>query len=109
MMIAIGSKWQHKDGGVYEILDNTVVICIDKGNGVEPIKGVDYKDQDREIYVRTKSHFLDSFKPYEPVKQEFIVIKHANGRIWEGWLKFNEDFAKLKEPMMYKITVEEIF
>ena len=108
MMIAIGSKWQHKDGGLYVVVDKKTPRYEIDGNDIY-CNVIWYSDKQGEIYVWTEKHFLDSFKPYEPVKQEFIVIKHGDGDTCEGWFKFVEEFAELKKPMMYKITVEEIF
>ena len=67
MEIAIGSKWIHtRTNNQYEVIQ--VLDCaIHEGNlhydGLE----IWYKDQQGEIYARTEKHFLDSFKPYEPV------------------------------------------
>ena len=67
-MIETGSKWQHKDGGVYEVV---TILDININTLVNTLKNykrtIWYKDQDGEIYVRTEKHFLTSFKPYEPV------------------------------------------
>lgn len=64
MKIEIGSKWVHKDGGVYTILYKKNFRVVK-----EDIPVVWYKDQQREIYVRTEKHFLKSFKPYKPIYQ----------------------------------------
>ena len=65
-MIETGSKWQHKDGGVYEVV---TILDININTLVNTLKNykrtIWYKDQDGEIYVRTEKHFLTSFKPYE--------------------------------------------
>jgi hypothetical protein len=66
-MIEIGSKYVHKDGGVYEVVDNQAVTNATIGIYPTCIKGIAYKDQQGEIYIRTEKHFLSSFKPYEPV------------------------------------------
>ena len=67
-MIDAGSKWQHKDGGVYEVV---TILDININTLVNTLKNykrtIWYKDQDGEIYARTEKHFLTSFKPYEPV------------------------------------------
>jgi len=59
----IASKWIHKDGGEYEIIDEAITIHT------EPLVFYRAIGKDRE-YVRTKSHFLESFKPK---KQEFCI------------------------------------
>ena len=65
-MINIGGKYQHKDGGVYEV--------VDYGKQTSP-NGT-YEDyvvwyckvgETAKAYPRLESHFLDSFKPYEPI------------------------------------------
>ena len=66
-MMEIGSKWQHKDGGVYEVTDYREQAFKNTNGFTDNTLCVWYKDQDGEIYVRTEKHFLDSFKPYEPV------------------------------------------
>ena len=75
MEIAVGSKWQHKDGGVYEV--------VDSGEQTSP-NGV-YKDYIiwyceigilGKAYPRLKSHFLESFKPYNTLDDEDFKAKN---------------------------------
>ena len=79
-MIEIGSKWVHTiTGNQYEVVEITNGT-YDFGKTNRDI--VWYKDQQGEIYVRTEKHFLDSFKPYEPVyeyKWLIIPVKNQHG------------------------------
>ena len=78
-MIEIGSKWQHKDGGVYEVIDYREQAFKSKNGFTDNDFCVWYKDKDGEIYVRTKKHFLASFKPYEPVYEYRWALKMQIG------------------------------
>ncbi len=66
-MIEIGIKWQHKDGGVYEVIDYREQAFKSKNGFTDNAFCVWYRDKDGGVYVRTEKHFLTSFKPYEPV------------------------------------------
>jgi len=72
-MIEIGSKWQDKDGEVYEVVAKVHSIQV-------PI--VWYADKNGEEYVRTEKHFLASFKPYEPVFEYQWAFYHKVKDIW---------------------------
>ena len=79
-MVKIGIKWQHKDGGVYEVVGQE--IC--SKDSIQCAIGrtlIWYKDQKGDIHVDTEEDFLDSFKPYEPVYeyQWAYVTKHNSG------------------------------
>ena len=74
MKIEIGSKWQYKDGGVYEV--------VDYGKQTSP-NGT-YEDyvvwyckvgETAKAYPRLESHFLDSFKPYEDITPSLDFTK----------------------------------
>lgn len=69
MSIEVGSKWQHKDGGVYEVVDSQADVSYYHKDVYEQqmIEAIVYKDIQGEIYVRTENHFLQSFKPCEPI------------------------------------------
>ena len=85
-MINIGDKYQHiKDGGVYEV--------VDYGKQTSP-NGT-YEDyvvwyckvgETAKAYPRLESHFLDSFKPYEPI-YEYKWLEYLSNGDWKccGW------------------------
>ena len=103
-MIKKGSKWQYKDGGVYEVVDYGKQTSPN-GTYADYVVWYCKVGETAKAYPRLKSHFLDSFKPYEPIKQEYIVTISKDGK-WKGWTAFATETSKLKYPMMYKITVE---
>ena len=72
MEIAIGSKWQHKDGAIVEVSD--VVLWKNAFYVIE------HKFEDNRCGVATRLNFLDNFKFYEPVYeyQWAYVTKQPN-------------------------------
>ena len=72
MEIAIGSKWQHKDGAIVEVSD--VVLWKNAFYVIE------YKFENNRCGVATRLNFLDNFKFYEPVYeyQWAYVTKQPN-------------------------------
>ena len=87
-MINIGDKYQHiRTGNQYEVVD-----C-----GKQTSPNGTYEDyvvwyckvgETAKAYPRLESHFLDSFKPYEPVYEyQWVLIK--NGEVnrfdWGEW------------------------
>ena len=63
--IEVGSKWQHKDGGVYEVVAVGQNSYFNGQIERKFIYCVWYQDKQGEVFVRTEKHFLQSFKPYQ--------------------------------------------
>lgn len=104
MKIEIGSKWQHKDGEVYEIMDSGATTYAKDGEGVKVIKGVAYKDQQSEIYVRTEKHFLESFKPYlvSPVYEHTVYFELKDGTKFNATSLTCDEAHKIANLLPYK-------
>ena len=80
MDIAIGSKWQDKDGAIVKVSD--VVLWKNAFDVIE------YQFEDNQCGVATRVEFLSSFKPCEPVYEyQWVLIK--NGEVnrfdWGEW------------------------
>lgn len=86
--IEVDDLWTHKDGNVYKVLNIEVVEKTIKLKTNGKFKGIWFTNNfsrwikftetliwytpthnDSEIFVRTKSHFLSSFKKGTPIEQ----------------------------------------
>ena len=97
--IEVGSKWQHKDGGVYEVIQQVECRYFNDGFGV----GIDcilYKDQQGEVYVIKEKHFLSNFKPCEPVYEyKFAFVSNLR----TGELSISNKFYTDEKETGYEI------
>ena len=95
MTIEIGSKWIHiRTNNEYEVVIPTYNDVYLNGYEDEPtpVATVWYKNQQGEIYVRTEKHFLNSFKPYEPIFEYRYALDFEHLGISDGYYLDDSDF-----------------
>jgi hypothetical protein len=67
MVIEVGKKYKHRDGGIYTVLDVSVKVKDLDGIWVEAVRYADLLQSrtDYPSYVRTRQDFRDRFEPYD--------------------------------------------